>query len=372
MRCSEIEDRLTAYLEDLLQNEERDMIEKHCAECGNCRHSLEALQKTKDLLKGLDEIEPPPWLTENIMARIYEKEEKKGWLQWFFLPLRVKVPIQALAMIFVVVLSVYLYRSTTPEMARLDRPQHVPRVTGAGSSVEKTEAPQGKEARQDPKHKEKKAAPPVEKAPERPAQKAPGRSVPAQEGLVPGSKPGIAGMPPAPAGNGAATDRVLKKESAHSPAVPPYIPAEKSAASDHALKKESARPGAVPPPPAKIEHYKTREMAARDERSSENRTAATGVSQETPSRITVTSGDPSDTARKTRRIMTSLRAAEIRERTQNTSVIISCSINPGSILELKNRMADVALLDESRTRIITGQTAPQFIEVVILKDPQSP
>ena len=347
MRCSEIEDKLTTYLENFLQKEERAMIKKHCAECDNCRHSLESLQKTKDILKGLDEIEPPPWLAETIMARIYAKEEKKSWFQRFFLPLRVKVPIQALAMIFVAVLSVYIYKSTAPDMERLDRPQHLPQVSEPGKTVEKTQTSQEKDIGPGPKYKEKKASAPVEKGPEGPAQEIGESPVPGRQDGVPAIEPGNAGMAP--------------------------VPSEEGMAFDHTQKKGSAIPAAMPPSPAKVERYKVREPEVREEvKSSGYPMAATGVSQEVPGRITAASTDPEDAARKARRIMMSLSAEEIRERTENTSVIISCSIDPQFIPELKNKIAEVALVDESRTRIVTGLDTPQVIEIVIVKRPDSP
>ncbi|MRR08384.1 MAG: hypothetical protein EG828_15975, partial [Deltaproteobacteria bacterium] len=78
MNCSEIEDKLSAYLDGVLRNDERNNVEKHCAECTRCRHALEELERTKNILGELDEVEPPSWLTERVMSRIREKEEARG------------------------------------------------------------------------------------------------------------------------------------------------------------------------------------------------------------------------------------------------------------------------------------------------------
>ena len=40
MTCKEIEDRLPAYLEDLLSPEEKENIERHLAVCSRCRRAL--------------------------------------------------------------------------------------------------------------------------------------------------------------------------------------------------------------------------------------------------------------------------------------------------------------------------------------------
>lgn len=248
-------------------------------------------------------------------------------------------------MIFVVVLSVYLYRSTTPEWGHLDRPQPAPRVSETSDGPAKKQVTTGKEIKPQSKQMERKAVHPTEKAPDQPTQKAFELSAPGGRDSAPGIEPGDAGIPP--------------------------VLAEKGAASDHALKKGSVSREAAPPPsPAKTERYKTRGMAV-EEKSSGYQMTTADVSQETSSRITVTAHDPSDVARKARRIMTSLAAGEIRERTEDDSVIITCLIDPKSIRELKNKIAEIAPVIESRTRIMAGQTVPQFTEIIILKDSRS-
>ena len=168
------------------------MINEHCAQCSRCQRSLQDLKKTTNILEKLDELEPPSWLAEKIMAGIYETEQKKTWFQRIFLPLRVKVPVQALAMAFVVVLSVYLYRSTAPEPGNLARPQYAPqaeRAVGPSTkprddlSEKKDTGPYPR-----PKQSEIKSGQHIRKAPE-PAAPDPKGGI---SGIIPDSSP----MPP--------------------------------------------------------------------------------------------------------------------------------------------------------------------------------
>ncbi len=337
MKCSEIEDKLTAYLENFLQNEERNTIEEHCAQCSHCQRSLKDLKQTRNILEKLDELEPPSWLTEKVMAGIYETEEKKGWFQRIFLPLRVKIPIQALAMGLVVVLSVYLYRSTAPEPGNLDRSQYAPPVSRA---VDPSAKPRDDQ-------KEKKDAGPY------PRPKQSEGKTERQIRKVP--KPEAPGLEWGRSGN--------KPDSSHMPSVA----AEKDAFSDQALKNDKpVGKAAVPPQPKKMERYKTRGMAAREETRAEYQKGASETSRETPSQIIVTAGDPSDIVRKARRILISLSAKEVKERTENNCVVISGLIDPKQVSELENRMAEIARVHEIRA--MTGD-APQLVEIIILKDP---
>ena len=98
MMCSEIENRLPAYLEDLLSPEERKSIAGHLASCPHCSRAFADLKKAEELVHGLGELEPPPFFEERIMSRVREEAgQKQGILRKFFFPLHIKIPIQTLA-----------------------------------------------------------------------------------------------------------------------------------------------------------------------------------------------------------------------------------------------------------------------------------
>ena len=120
MTCKEIHNLLPAYLEDILSPEEKKSIESHLASCSLCRRYLDDLKKAESLVKGLGEVEPPPFFEQRIMARVREEAgQKKGILRKFFYPLHIKIPIQALAAILVTVLAFYVYQKNEPEMKHL-------------------------------------------------------------------------------------------------------------------------------------------------------------------------------------------------------------------------------------------------------------
>jgi hypothetical protein len=116
MNCQEIQKSLSSYLERLLSSEEKKFVEGHLSSCAQCRDSLAELKKTKDLLRNLDDVEPPPWLTAKIMARVRdEKEQRANFLKKLFFPFHIKVPLQALSVILVGVIVFQVYRLVEPE-----------------------------------------------------------------------------------------------------------------------------------------------------------------------------------------------------------------------------------------------------------------
>ncbi len=351
MKCSEIEQKLSAYLDEALQNEERVIIENHLAQCGHCRYLFEDLQKTKNILGGLDEIEPPPWLEEKIVARINQKETGKDWVQRFFFPLRVKVPIQALATVLVIVLSVYIYKSTTPELAHMDRPHETPRISDSIGHAGKLQIDTKKHGETGSGGEQKKIEPK--------------KKVVSREKVSEKPVPADLQLPAATVPDGSDTTRPgIAGKSSFAP--------EKNAAFDDSPRKGSGSKLQTAPKQEKIEQYTMRGMATQKEKSQEYPAPAAGLGQVPSNRITATSDDPSEAIRKVHRIMISLSATGIREKTDGSPAIVSGWINPGSLPELKNKIAAIALIVEGQTKLRTDETGPQFVEIVILEKPANP
>ncbi len=123
MECMDIQGKLSASLEGGISPGEKKDLEDHLKGCGSCRTALEDLKKAKALLHDLPEVEPPAWLKKKIMLRVRQEEERKGRiLQKLFHPLHIKVPLQAMATVFIAVIAVYLFHSMEPEVQKMQAP----------------------------------------------------------------------------------------------------------------------------------------------------------------------------------------------------------------------------------------------------------
>jgi anti-sigma factor RsiW len=105
MNCKDIENSLPLYLDNLLSPADMRAVEEHLATCAQCKKELAHLQKAGKLVDELAELEPPPWFKQRIMARVREEAEKKSFAQKWFYSLRIKIPVQVFATIFIVVLA---------------------------------------------------------------------------------------------------------------------------------------------------------------------------------------------------------------------------------------------------------------------------
>ncbi|MFQ6031725.1 MAG: DUF2275 domain-containing protein [Candidatus Zixiibacteriota bacterium] len=123
MGCSDIQEKLSAYMEDIISSEEKVLIDGHLKVCQKCNGSLADLRKIREYMQNLEEVEPPPWLTGKVMASVKsEVAPKREIFQRLFYPLHIKLPIEALATIFVAVATIYVFKTIQPEMERAKVP----------------------------------------------------------------------------------------------------------------------------------------------------------------------------------------------------------------------------------------------------------
>ena len=162
MDCSDIQEKLSAYIEGVISSEEKTLIEEHLKSCRKCGESLADLRKTMEYVKNLEEIEPPEWLTQKVMARVRsEVKPKKGILQKLFYPLYIKIPLEAAAAILIAVTAIYIFKTIQPEvkLAKIPSEEIVTQIP----SQEKRETPPIDES----KEKAILPSPPLEKGDKR-------------------------------------------------------------------------------------------------------------------------------------------------------------------------------------------------------------
>jgi hypothetical protein len=117
MECNDIQEKLSAYIEGIISPEEKMLVDEHLTSCQKCNESLSDLRKTVEYINNLEEIEPPSWLTQNIMTSIKaESHPKKSFIKKLFYPLHIKLPIEAVAVILIAVTALYIFKTIQPEV----------------------------------------------------------------------------------------------------------------------------------------------------------------------------------------------------------------------------------------------------------------
>jgi anti-sigma-K factor RskA len=78
------EELLGSYLLGELTVEDRRELERHLEQCPRCRHELERVRQTHDLLRQLATNEPPAELKDQMLAQIRGELQARSGVRWWF------------------------------------------------------------------------------------------------------------------------------------------------------------------------------------------------------------------------------------------------------------------------------------------------
>ncbi len=142
MECKDIQKRLSAYIEKAVSPKQKALIDAHLKQCKRCRQELADLKRTVKYVQQLEEIEPPRWLAQRVMARVRaEAEERPGIVKRLFYPLHIKLPLEAIAVIFIAVGTLYIFKTMQPEMQLARIPTETKEMAPGRATAPKKEAP---------------------------------------------------------------------------------------------------------------------------------------------------------------------------------------------------------------------------------------
>ena len=110
MNCEEVQKYLSDFLDKNLDVEYGAAIRDHLAICSRCSEEVASLAECQRLVSGLPAVEPPVGFTNRVMAEVREAANPPRLWERVFLPLRIKIPLQATAVVLIAVLAAYIYR----------------------------------------------------------------------------------------------------------------------------------------------------------------------------------------------------------------------------------------------------------------------
>jgi hypothetical protein len=118
MEHTELRRKLSDYLDNAVSARDRQEIEEHLNECLRCREALAELKQVVSAIHDIPPVEPPPWLTTRIMARVREETAPKpGLLRRLFSPFPFKIPLEAAVLVCLCITGYFLATRTAPELA---------------------------------------------------------------------------------------------------------------------------------------------------------------------------------------------------------------------------------------------------------------
>jgi tol-pal system protein YbgF len=157
MRCDEAREVFSELYDEALSGAPLVTVTQHLASCPACRAEWASFRKAMQAVADLGTAEPSPGFAARVRRRL---EAPSGWrrvLRWTFLPLHVKVPIQAVAVLLLAFAGLLLYQRS-PELHRAIEPSQIPPPPVASEAPAPAPPPAGGE----PAPKEEGPAPQAE------------------------------------------------------------------------------------------------------------------------------------------------------------------------------------------------------------------
>ena len=128
MTCHDAREWLGALVDDAIDPARRVEVETHLLVCPECRLELEGLRATVGLLRRVEPARAPAGFVDRVMERARPAPWYRRVAAWLFLPLSVKLPAEAAAIVAIAGLAM-LVIDRTPEFrdaARVERPAPPP------------------------------------------------------------------------------------------------------------------------------------------------------------------------------------------------------------------------------------------------------
>ena len=127
MNCHDARELLSGLVDAELTPDEQSLVETHLAECADCRKDHERLGATVALVRQMERPRAPVGFVDRVLEVVQPTPWYRRWLGRLFLPLSVKLPAEAAALLLVGGLAVYVFQRT-PELQEAARQQPAPQA----------------------------------------------------------------------------------------------------------------------------------------------------------------------------------------------------------------------------------------------------
>jgi hypothetical protein len=133
---------------ELMLSEEK-IVREHLSSCPECQREFEQFEKTMGWLHSVGEVGVPDGFLPELHKKMEERKKSalsgKARGGWFNLPLSLKLPAQAVAMVAIVFLVLYLTKMMPTEVYRLKETKQTPSPLSAEKKSEQVFAQKGME-----------------------------------------------------------------------------------------------------------------------------------------------------------------------------------------------------------------------------------
>ena len=137
MTCRDARQWLSDLLDDALGPERRVEVKAHLAGCAECRVELDRLRATVAALGELEPVRAPAGFVDRVVQRAYPVPWHRRLGAWLFLPLSIKLPVEAAAVVVIAGLAMLVWERS-PELRSAARQEPTPLPAPSIATIEPT------------------------------------------------------------------------------------------------------------------------------------------------------------------------------------------------------------------------------------------
>ena len=130
---------LNDYVDGLLEEEMKAVVEKHLAACHSCREEFEHLCSVREKIGQLRRVSAPPGFIQSIYRRLETEQRSRFSFRTFFTPLHIRLPAGIAALAMAAIALIFVLNVTAPRKMR----EMVPKRTQETETLVEREAPSG-------------------------------------------------------------------------------------------------------------------------------------------------------------------------------------------------------------------------------------
>ena len=112
MTCHETRELFSALVDDALEDRERSAVDAHLTGCVDCRRELDRFRRTVALVQALPGERAPAGFVDRVVASAQPASWPTRLLRGLFVPWTMKLPLEAVAIVLVGGLAVWVFQRT--------------------------------------------------------------------------------------------------------------------------------------------------------------------------------------------------------------------------------------------------------------------
>ncbi len=327
MNCHDAREYFSGWVDGALSTEEHAAIEPHLAQCFDCRRELDRFRETVGLLQRAERPRAPAGFVDRVLDAVRPAPWPRRLYQRLFLPLQVKLPVEAAAVLLVAGLAVYVFQRT-PELQQATRQEVSQPAPPSGAPPAPAPAAPLRDARRSP----------VLKAPAKPQ----GIAQHEQRGVEPpaSQEPAKTAAPATPPPAAAPAPAALPPVSA--PAPSPNVEARKETAAEDAPRASEpapTQPGLTPAVEGRADSAREKALRAPVPTAPQPLAMRVLPPADVVGRLTVK--DRGAAERALVELLARFRGAEVSRRDESGATVVDLVIPRGSYAEFAQGLARI-------------------------------